>query len=138
MADYLRRLDDGRPFVAEHSVFDVTRGRGEAVAIDHGPDLLRRTAEISCEFNFLVTDGSDFCDGGVEVGLHLVAHGIELQADLFELVLGGGPTQVTGKNCGGGKNLEKGSAVHVGDNTRSCLINVLATGLGSHAALCGR
>src|SRR6266851_281850 len=128
LADRLRGLDHGRPLVAEHSVFDVTRRRSEAIAIDHGSDLLRRAAEVAGEFDFLVADGSDLGDGAVEVGLHLVAHGIKLQADLFHSMLGSGPTQVTRKNCGGGKNLEKGSAVHAGDNTRSRLKNALATG----------
>src|SRR6202140_5833778 len=57
----------------------------------------------------------DLGEGTVEVGFHLVAHGVNLHADFFDFGLGGGPAEATGqKGCGGcsGCGFKKRAAVH--------------------------
>ncbi len=69
----------------------------EAILFADGADLLPGAAEVSGKFHFLVADLRDLGDGAVKVGFHLVAHGVELHADLIDLVVGGSPTQAAGE-----------------------------------------
>ena len=52
-------------------------------------NVLRGMIEVTCEFHFLVANGSDFGDSAREIGLHEVANGVELDANFFDLVSGG-------------------------------------------------
>ena len=67
------------------------RGRRlEAVAVQDGADFFGGMVEVAGHFDFGVADGGDFGDGAGEVGLHHRAHGVELDADGTDLVIGGG------------------------------------------------
>ena len=114
-ADGLGGFDDGGKFVVEFVVLHVGGDRLETVLVDRGADLLAGAAEISGKFHFLVADLCDLGDGSVEVGFHLIAHGVKLHADLFDFVLRGSPTEAAGQQSGGGDSgcgFEKGAAIH--------------------------
>src|SRR4029077_9375799 len=67
------------------------------------------------EFDFLVTDLGDAGDGAVEVLLHEIADGVQLEPDAIDVMDGGGPGGVGGGggDCGGGDRcFNEGSSVH--------------------------
>jgi len=77
-------------------------GRDQAMAGDGGANLFRRVIEVSGEFDFFVADGGSFRQSAVEIGLHLVAHGVELHSEFFYFVFLGGPRYaMAGQHCGG-------------------------------------
>src|ERR1700731_3325665 len=67
----------------------MVRGRrGEAIFVERGTDFFGCLAEISGEFDFLVTDLGDAGDGAVEVLLHELADGVQLEPDAIDVVDG--------------------------------------------------
>src|SRR5260370_26872728 len=88
VADDFRGLQSFRPFFLDNVVGDVARRRGQAILVEDRADVLRRMVEVAGEFGFLVPGGSDFRDGAFEVGLHGVAHGVELEADAVNVMCG--------------------------------------------------
>ena len=70
--------------------------------VDGGANLFRRAIEISGEFDFLVADGGNLGQSALEIGLHLIAHGIKLHAEFFYFVFLGSPRYaMAGQHCGG-------------------------------------
>ena len=87
------------------------------MAVDGGSHLFGRAIEVSGEFDFLVANRGNFGQSAIEVSLHLVAHAVELHADLIDLVVRRGPANSAGKQRGGGKcrgGLKEGAAIHHG------------------------
>src|SRR4029077_17786711 len=88
VADDLGGLESFRPLLFDDVVANVAGRRGQAVLVQDGADVFRRVIEVAGKFDFLVADGSDFRDGAFEVGLHGVAHGVELEADAVNVMRG--------------------------------------------------
>jgi hypothetical protein len=72
------------------------------VAVDGGANIFGGVVEVAGEFDFFVADGGDLGESAVEILLHLIAHGIELHADVAKLAVGCGPTEAARKKSGGG------------------------------------
>src|SRR6267378_3615326 len=81
VADDLGGFESFRPLFFDDVIADVAGRRGQAILVEDGADVFRRMIEIPGEFDLLVTGGGDFRDGAFEVGLHGLAHGVELEAD---------------------------------------------------------
>ena len=104
--DYLRQL--GR------DVFevDVGGGSGQPILVEQALHFFGRIIEVTGELDFAVADFRDLLYGAGEVSLHLVAHGIELNADFFDLALGC-PAQTFRHNSGSGHGSQKATTIHV-------------------------
>src|SRR5467141_1257428 len=76
------------PLFFDDVVANVARRRGQAILVEGGADVFRSMIEVAGEFDFLVADGGDFREGAFEVGLHGVAHGVELHADAVNVMCG--------------------------------------------------
>ncbi len=88
MADDFGGFESFGPLFFDDGVVDVAGGRGQAILVEDGANVLRSVVEVAGEFDFLVADGGDFGDGAFEVGLHGVAHGVELHADGVNVMCG--------------------------------------------------
>jgi len=63
---------------------DVGRRRGEVVLVQQRTDLGRSLAEVSGEFDFLVSDLVNLMEGAGEIRLHQVADRVELEPDFLQ------------------------------------------------------
>src|ERR1700686_2161616 len=66
----------------------------------------------SGKLHVLVADGSDFGQRAIEVLLHRVADGVELQTDGLGAVRFGRPGEIPGQQRGGSHRTQKSSTVH--------------------------
>src|SRR5262249_54466519 len=74
----------------------------QTILFEDGTDLIRSPSEVAGKLDFFVADLCDFGDCPLEVILHQIAHGIELDAHLLDSVFAGGPTEARGEQgCGG-------------------------------------
>ena len=64
---------------------DVGRRRGEAVAVEHGADFRGRLLEVARELDLLVPARGHARDRALDVFLHFLTHGVELQADALDM-----------------------------------------------------
>ena len=95
MADYFRGFESCGPLFFDDVVARVARRRGQAILVKDGADVFRRAAKVALvrgkntgEFDFLVAGGGDLRDSAFEVGLHGVAHGVQLHADAVNVMCG--------------------------------------------------
>ena len=78
---------------------------------------LWRVIEISGELDFLVADRGNFGQSAIEVSLQLIAHAVELHAELIDLVVRRSPAHATGEQRGCGNRrggLKERAAIHHG------------------------
>src|ERR1019366_3128141 len=92
-ADGLGGFDDRGKLVVEFIVLHVGGDRVQAILGADRRHLSTHAEGVSSKFAFLVAYFGDLGDGAVEVVFHQVAHGVQLYADLINLVIAGGPTQ---------------------------------------------
>src|SRR6267143_6197632 len=88
MAYDFRGFESLRPLFFDDVVAHVARRRGQAILVEDRAEVFRSMIEVAGEFDFLVAGGGDFRDGAFEVGLHGVAHGVELHADAVNVMCG--------------------------------------------------
>jgi hypothetical protein len=80
----------------------VSGRSGEAVLVERGPDLLRRSIEVAGELHLLVSDRRDSLERALDALLHRGANGVELQADAIEAPRPSGGTS-GGEDAGAGQ-----------------------------------
>src|ERR1700689_2796393 len=85
------------------------------MAVNGGSYLSRRAIKISGELDLLVADRGHLGQSTVEISLHLVAHAVQLHADLIDLMVRRGLANSVGeqggrRNRGGG--LKERTAIH--------------------------
>ena len=88
MADRVRGVENRRQALFDLVEGDVSGRRAKAHSVERCANVARRAIEIAGEFDFGVSDRGYFLKRAVEVALHFVANGIELQADGGKLSLG--------------------------------------------------
>src|SRR6266581_1511905 len=95
VADNLGGFEGLRPLFFDDVVARMARRRSQAILVENGADVFRRTAVVAGvgrknagEFDFLVADGGDFRDAAFEVGFHGFAHGVELETDAVNAMRG--------------------------------------------------
>src|SRR5437773_5254454 len=63
---------------------DVRRRRRETVSSEDGLHVSGSMIEVACELDLLVPDLRDVCERPFEICFHLIAYGVELNADFIE------------------------------------------------------
>jgi hypothetical protein len=87
------------------------------MAVDGSSHLFGRAIKISSEFDLLVADRGNFGQSAIEISFHLVAHGIELQANSIDLVVRRSPADAAGEERGCSNRrgtLKERAAIHHG------------------------
>ncbi len=91
---------------------DVRGRRGQAVLVEHRPHGFWLLAEEPRELDLLEPDRRDLGERPGDVGLHQVAHRIQLQANRAELALRESVGGNRRRRCGGEGRLEECASVH--------------------------
>src|SRR6266852_5409841 len=101
-----------RPLFLNRVVRNVFRRRSKLVAVENGADFLRRLGEVARELEFFVANLRNLRDGALEILLHEVAHGVELQTDAFNVMSFSRPRRARGGYGSGDRGSDKSSSSH--------------------------
>ena len=112
VAENPRVLEGLGQFGLDRRPVDVRRRRRQAVLVEHGAHGLWLLAEEPRELDLLEPDRGDLAERPGDIGLHQVAHRIQLHADRAELALRERGSRKRRGGRGGEGRLEEGASVH--------------------------